>query len=175
MQAIAPEPASAPYADDDAIKSLVHAICAVVEATAPGLVPVQGTPAGAAALTAREPGLATIRIAVSTGAGECGAVPLWRDTLPVAQLGSLYRLPVPRAALFGKQAFAASFTESGALGKVEYAASGGAGAAMTALDSLASARADSAAQQAADAKTQADLIVQQQRLVACLANRAACQ
>lgn len=175
-QAIAPDAASAPYAHDANIDSLVHGICAVVEDTRPGAIPVDGAPDRAAAITAREPGLATIRIAVATGSGQCGAAPLWHDNVTVAQLGRTYRLPVPRTAVFGKQAFAASFAESGALTKVQYGASGGATAGMTALDSLAAAtKGDGAAQQAADAKAQADLIYQQQRLVACLADRSSCQ
>jgi len=175
-QAIPPDAASAPYANDDTIKSLVQAICAVVEERRPGAAPVTRAPDTAAAITVREPGVATIRIAIGADDGACSAAPLWRDSLPVAQLGALYRLPVPRAAAFGKQAFAASFAESGALTMVQYGASGGAANSVNALAALAAAStAGSAAQQAADLKAQADLIYQQQRLVACLADRANCR
>lgn len=174
-QTIAPDAASAPHANNPAIKSLVHAICAVVEETSPGFAPVESAPPTAASITAREPGTAKIRIGVSIDGVQCGDVPLWHDTVPVAQIGRMYQLPIPHAALFGKQAFAASFAESGALLKVQYGASGGAGAAMNALDSLAAARSDSAAQQVAEVKAQADLIYQQQRLVACLATPVDCK
>ena len=70
-------------------------------------------------MTARQP--ANMEVAVATGpSGGCGTSNLWAGTVQVAQLGDRYTLPIPRAALFGKQVFAASFNEAGALTSLGY-------------------------------------------------------
>lgn len=76
-----------------------------------------------------------------------------------------YSLPIPKAALFGKQSFALTLSEAGAVTSVTYGKNVGTAGALNALSALAGTQ--TAATEAADLKSQADLIAQQQRLVSC--------
>jgi hypothetical protein len=76
-----------------------------------------------------------------------------------------YKLPIPKAALFGKQSFALTLSEAGAVTSVTYGKNVGTAGALNALSTLAGTQ--TAAAEAADLKSQADLIAQQQRLVLC--------
>ena len=100
--------------------------------------------------------------------------PIWKGTVtvPTAQDNPL---PIPKSALFGKQAFALSLAETGAVTSVTYNKTSGAASAfnaVTALDSALSPASDAA--KAAAIKAQADLIAQQQRLVRCQAQPDKC-
>lgn len=76
-----------------------------------------------------------------------------------------YQVPIPKAALFGKQTFSVILSEAGAVTSVGYGKTTGAAGALNALGTIANA--DPTAAKVADLKAQADLIVQQQRLVLC--------
>lgn len=76
-----------------------------------------------------------------------------------------YKLPIPKAALFGKQTFAITLSEAGAVTSVGYGKNAGTAGAMNALGAIVNV--ESPAAKAADLKAQADLIAQQQRLVLC--------
>ncbi len=87
-----------------------------------------------------------------------------------------YALPIPRAALFGKQNFSLTLSEAGAITQIDYGKTTGAAGPLNAAASAATAAAPvSAANKAAETKAQADLIAQQQRLTRCQANPAQCQ
>ncbi len=87
-----------------------------------------------------------------------------------------YLLPIPKAALFGKQNFALSLADSGAVTAIEYGKATGAAGPLNVLGAAATAAApDSTAAKAAEVKAQADLIAQQQRLTRCQAHPAQCQ
>jgi len=87
-----------------------------------------------------------------------------------------YPLPIPKAALFGKQNFALTLSEAGAVLSVEYGKSSGTASVLNAATAAATAAApESASSQLAQTKAEADLIVQQQRLTKCLADPANCQ
>jgi hypothetical protein len=74
-----------------------------------------------------------------------------------------YTLPIPKAALFGKQIFSVSLSEAGAIMSIGYGKNAGTAGALNALGSIVSTQ--TAETKAAELKAQADLIAQQQRLV----------
>ena len=87
-----------------------------------------------------------------------------------------FTLPIPKAALFGKQSFALTLSEAGAITQIEYGkTTGAAGPLNIATSAATSAAPESDATKAAEVKGKADLIVQQQRLVHCLSDPAKCQ
>ncbi len=89
---------------------------------------------------------------------------------------STYELPIPKARLFGKQNFALTLSDSGAISSIQYTKGTGAAAALNVLGTAATAAApETAATKAADVKAQADLIAQQQRLARCQARPSQCQ
>lgn len=87
-----------------------------------------------------------------------------------------FELPIPRAALFGKQGFALALSESGAIASLSYARQSGAAGVLGAVTNVVDALAPrTAAEQAADLEARADLIAQQQRLVLCEARPDECE
>ena len=78
-----------------------------------------------------------------------------------------YTLPIPRAALFGKQVFAASFNEAGALTSLGYNKDSEPASLLSTLQAGAEAVQTTSAEQAAELKTEADVIAAQQRLIGC--------
>ena len=131
---------------------------------------------GSATLLARQPGLAKLKVTAGGITPPCSVDQLWEGKLPVAQLGTVYNFPVQKPPLFGKQVFAASFAESGALASVQYASNTGAGQALNVLNAAVPVlQGETTAQKAAALKAEADLIAQQQRLVQCQANPTTCK
>lgn len=76
-----------------------------------------------------------------------------------------YKLPIPKGAFFGKQAFSVTLSDSGAVLSVGYNKTSGVAGALNAAGAIAAT--DTAATKAAELKAQADLIYQQQRLILC--------
>ena len=102
------------------------------------------------------------------------ATTVWTAS-PVFPLKSTYDLPIPKAALFGKETFSLTLGDSGAINSVGYGKETGVASALNAANTVAAAgEGETAAQRAADLKAQVDLIAQQQKLVRCTANPAAC-
>ncbi len=94
---------------------------------------------------------------------------------PVFPVKATYDLPIPKAALFGKQTFSLTLGDTGAITSVGYGKETGVASALNAANTVAAAgEGETAAQRAADLKAQIDLIAQQQKLVRCTANPAAC-
>ena len=105
-----------------------------------------------------------------------GALGLPKKKLLAAQLGTDYVVPVPRAAMFGKQGFGVAFQESGALGSIQYVSNSGAASALGAANSLVTiAEGETTAAKAASIKAEADVIIQQQRLIVCVADPKSCK
>jgi hypothetical protein len=156
-------------------------ICAVVVKEPAPLKPVvYSEQAGDVLLKLRQPGTASIFVTggegvVCTKHGGKATV-LWQGKVPVSQFGTEYGLPVPRAVMFGKQAFAVSIAESGAIGSLQYASNTGAAQAMGAGSAaLTALQGETATQKAAELKAQADVIAQQQRWVTCNADPKNCK
>ena len=83
--------------------------------------PAQNMGSGAFAVTvkARQPAL--LEAAVLAGPqGNCTKSNLWSGLIEVGQLGQEYEIPIPAAKPFGKQVFAATFDEAGALTLLSY-------------------------------------------------------
>lgn len=100
---------------------------------------------------------------------------IWTGTISVP-LPKTYVLPILKAALFGKQSFSLTLSDSGAITTVDFAKNSGAAGALSAGTAVATAAVpETPAAKAADLKGQADLIAQQQRLARCQATPAQCQ
>ena len=84
-----------------------------------------------------------------------------------------YKLPIPKAASFGKQTFKVTLSEAGAVTNISYGKTAGTAGALNALGAIANV--ETAAVKAAELKAQADLIAQQQRLVRCRAKPDQCK
>lgn len=88
--------------------------------------------------------------------------------IPVTNPQDVYKLPLPDPQLFGKENFAVSLGGDGSIAKLEYGNANGTGDMLSALTAVAqSQQPETAAQRAAATQSQADLIYEQQRLVAC--------
>jgi hypothetical protein len=125
-------------------------------------------------LEAAQPGL--VEAAVTSGpSGNCTKGTLWSGTIQVAQLGTDYTIPIPRAALFGKQVFGASFDESGALTELSYNKDTGTAGMLNTLQYVGAALQTTDAERAAALKAEADVIAAQQRLVRCQTSPTTCQ
>lgn len=90
-------------------------------------------------------------------------------------LNDTYRLPIPKAALFGKQSFSLTLADSGSVTSVGYGKNVGVAGALNAFSSIAGQEATSDAAVTAAMKAEADRIVQQQRLMACLKKPSDCK
>jgi hypothetical protein len=149
---------------------------AIVAAAPPIVSPAQYSPQKAEALIKlRQPGRASISV-TSGPPGACSASVLWSGDVLAGQFGQPYVLPLPRAAVFGKQVFAISLSESGSLTSLQYASNTGAGQALNvASAALTAAQGPTDAQRAAQLKAEGDVIAAQQRLVQCQAHPETCK
>lgn len=83
-------------------------------------------------------------------------------------------LPVPKAALFGKQNFSLELAESGQILSLGYGRTTGAPAALQALSSLAKFELTQETAEAAALRAASDLIKEQRRAIACAADPTKC-
>jgi hypothetical protein len=173
-QSIAPDAASNGYAKN--LERALGNICVVAKGVDNPVFPVKyDSKEGDVLITARQPALLKLEVGVSTIGNGCGGQ-LWQGRVPVAQLGNEYQLPVPRPAVFGKQTFGATFSESGALTSIQYVSGSGASGALAATNSLATiVQGEAASAKIAEVKNEADLILQQQRLIQCKADPKSCK
>ena len=147
-------------------------ICAVVTGMEQLPAPVaKGSKGNDVLLTARQPGLAKIRVLGEPSGNRI----LWEGPVAVAQPGiGDYELPIPSAAVFGKRVFAATFDPSGALTMVQYAGSAGTGQVLNVVNSALAEIKSAAEKKAAALNAEASLIAAQQRLAKCRADPASC-
>lgn len=117
--------------------ALLGSMCATYRSATPSVAPIVADPRASrlTMLDARQPGLVALSIVATPGATACEDLSsassiLWAGSVPVGQLGTRYTIPVPRAAAFGKQVFAVTFDDSGALGQLKYGKQTGAGQAI---------------------------------------------
>ena len=127
-------------------------------------------------LTLRQP--ANVTVAVSMGQdGAPGTEDSWSGNYAMAQYGTEYEIPVPKAPVFGKQTFNLAVAPSGAITKIGYTKAPGVaqaiGVGQNVLDTFGPTPA--AAAQTAELKAEANLIAAQQRLVRCRADPRTCK
>jgi hypothetical protein len=122
-------------------------------------------------LTLNETAVVTLAVKATLSAKDTD---VWSQDVIVPQSGQ-FVLPIPRAALFGKQSFNLTLSDAGAITTLTYGKDSGAAGALNAGNSITGAAGPaSASDQAAQIKSQADLIAQQQRLARCKANPTGC-
>ena len=100
---------------------------------------------------------------------DAGTLDSFRIVIP---LTDTYKLPIPKAAVFGKQSFALTLSDAGAVTNIGYGKTVGTAGAINALSAIANTQTTTT--KTAELKAQADLIAQQQRLVRCLARPDEC-
>jgi hypothetical protein len=124
-------------------------------------------------LRARQPALAEVGVAIGPR-GSCGISTIWAAQVPVAQRGTDYDIPIPRAAMFGRQQFVAAFEESGAITQLQYARDSGAAGLVNVLQAAGEAVQTTTTEETAQLRGEADLIAAQQRLIRCRTSPANC-
>lgn len=105
--------------------------------------------------------MVTFKAAVKDAQGDIGA-----KSIPVPT-GNSFVLPIPKAALFGKQSFSLVVGESGRITSIGYGRMTGVPGALGALTAVAGAETTEDNTQAAAMKAASDLIAQQQRYSNC--------
>jgi hypothetical protein len=172
-QTIDPDEASKYYASQ--LQGAIGSVCAIyVRAALPAKPATYVGRTSGLLLAAREPGSADLQV-FAGDAGKC-ANRVYSAAVPVAQFGQDYDLLIPKAPVFGKQVFGASFSEAGALQSIQYVTTTGAGQVLNVVEAGRGATAgQTTAEKAAAVQAEADLIAQQQRLVTCRADPANCK
>lgn len=157
------------------LASAIGNVSATVIAVELSNKPLTQTKTSKVVIKARQPGLVKIQVTADKEDGTTMGQ-LWEGKLPAAQFGTIYELPIQEPAKFGKEVFAATFSESGALNSVQYTSNTGAGQALNVVNSaITSLQGETTAQKASDVKAEADLIAQQQRLIQCQADPKTCK
>ena len=90
----------------------------------------------------------------------------YEKSLPVPTMNT-FELPIPKSALFGKQSFVLSLSDSGRISTLGYSKSTGVPGAFNAATVLASGEVTQDNAEVAALKAAADLIAQQQRFIKC--------
>jgi hypothetical protein len=103
--------------------------------------------------------IGSVLVVISNGDGIIGTS---RIMVPEQET---YLLPIPKAAIFGKQTFNLSLSDAGAPTSIKYGKTSGTTESLNALGDLV--KSQGAAAKAAEFKAEAELIIQQQRLVLC--------
>jgi hypothetical protein len=167
MQPILVDDTSA--ADDDLLSPVIGEVQAYVMGHTVPAAPVTLAEPAAITLRARQPGTVEIKVEAGRDGGQ-----IYDDSIVVANFHQDYDVPIPGAAVFGTKSLAITFADSGALTNLEFVSKSGAGQALNVAQAGVDAVNGRAADQAAAAKAQADLIAEQQRLVACRADATKC-
>jgi len=113
--------------------------------------------------------MVAMRASVADGNGQIGS-----KSAPVPT-SNTFVLPIPKAALFGKQSFSIVLGDSGRISSIGYGRNTGAPGALSAGSSLASAGVTEDTADVAALKAASDLIAQQQRFNACRLKPADCK
>lgn len=171
-QDIPADGASAAYASR--LSAFLGRLCAKVgETEAPAKV-VEYTGSDPV-VTATAPAIVWVEVGTVRPGNLC-VTDLWKGRLPVAQLGKEYKIPLPKAVVFGKQTLSVAIAESGAVTSIQYTTASGSAGTLGAVNALATiAQPESTTARTTDLKNQADEIVQEQRLLQCKADPKNCK
>lgn len=116
--------------------------------------------------------LGVVDLVVASSDERVGRIGGSKLTIPLKET---YRLPIPKAALFGRQSFGLTLAESGAVTSVGYGRTVGVAGALNAMSSLEGRQASIDTAETAAMRAEADRIAQQQRLMTCLRKPADCK
>lgn len=125
-------------------------------------------------VTSREVPLTLQRMVALGAKAEDPQGPIGTKSAPVPTTET-FVLPIPKAALFGKQTFVLSLAESGRISTIGYGRTTGVPGAFNAASSVATADITEDNAEAAVLKAAADLIAQQQRFNTCKLKPADCK
>lgn len=111
----------------------------------------------------------SLGVAVSDVQGDIGS-----KSIPVPTK-EIFVLPIPKAALFGKQSFSLALADSGRISSIGYGRTAGAPSVLGAVTAAAGAETTADTAEAAAMKAAADLIAQQQRFNTCKLKPSECK
>lgn len=168
------------YARYEELKQAVGYICPVVTPPVAGdqspMVEPKGTEAR---IPLRQPANVKLDIYVGqsqdcSNANAATNPQIFDDTILVSEAGRDYEVPIPRPAPFGKQTFALTLTESGALTKLQYDTEPGTAAALDAAKEAAAAAIQTDAETTARATSEMGKIKALSALAKCKADPTQC-
>lgn len=125
-------------------------------------------------VTSKEVALTLQRMVALSAKAEDAQGPIGSKSAPVPTTKT-FVLPIPKAALFGKQTFVLSLTESGRISTLGYGRTVGVAGAFNAATAAANVEITEDNTEAASLKAAADLIAQQQRFNTCKLKPADCK
>ncbi len=157
------------------LKDALDPVCAVVGEVQKGVKPLTYAERdGDVLVPMRQPAYVGIRVAASRQADCSGGDTIWNGFVLAGQKGEPYSLPIPKAAMFGKQTFALAVGESGAVNSIQYATEVGTGQVLNVISSGLDLLQNEDTKRANAARAEADLIAAQQRLLKCRADPKNC-
>lgn len=113
--------------------------------------------------------LGTLAVTASDAQGTVGSKSM------VVPLAATFVLPIPKAALFGKQAFSLTLSEAGRITNLGYGRTTGVPGALGTVSTIAGHEVTEDTAEAASLKAASDLIAQQQRYTNCRLKPAECK
>ncbi|SEF25605.1 hypothetical protein ABL840_01685 [Variovorax sp. NFACC27] len=125
-------------------------------------------------VTSKEVALTLQRMVALSAKAEDAQGPIGTKSAPVPTTDT-FVLPIPKAALFGKQTFVLALAESGRVSTLGYGRTTGVPGAFNAATAAATAEITEDNAEAAALKAAADLIAQQQRFNTCKLKPADCK
>lgn len=147
------------------LQNMVGLVCASVVEKAKREPPVNSGAGKELRLHLREPGLTTVSV---EGGPSCSGSEYWSDQVLDGRNGTDYEVPIPKAALFGRNSFKIALAESGRITQLSYDKDAGAGSGLDAMAAMLEAtRGQSIEEKAAALNAEADLILAQERLAKC--------
>jgi hypothetical protein len=157
----------------------IGSVCARIgpSVAPPALNVPASTASGNVRLPLVQPAATLVEIIKFANAGCSGAIlsKVASMTIQVPQHGTAYDLLLPKAAMFGKNGITLNLSDAGTVTKLKYGKTSGAPALANALSTAANAVVETRAEKIARMKEEADLIIQQERLVKCIAKSDECK
>lgn len=171
-----PEPAS--HARYEVLKDAIGYICPVVSFPQTDDLDLFVEPTkGAGRVPLRQPVNVQLQLFVDRSAACAGTeqeYQILNDSVLVSEAGRIYMVPIPKPAAFGKQTFALTLAESGALTKLQYDTEPGTDQALDSANVAAAAAIESDAEATARATAEMTKIKTLNALVKCKADPTQC-
>lgn len=149
-------------------------VCAVITKKGPVQTPDMAEGQSGMVIDLKQPGIALVIVKTGFEPDTCEGDFLWKGEFLAPQFGKEYKLPIPKAALFGKQTFELAVGESGTLTKVKYGKVNGANSALVVLNSAATELQRTDSERAQEANDEVNRIKAMTKLAKCKADPANC-